>query len=85
MKIFTVYDSKAEAHLDPFVARTAGEAIRRFAMAANTTDHNFYKHAADFTLFEIGTWEDRTGVITKHEAKINLGTALEHKDSTNAS
>lgn len=64
MKIFTVFDAKAEAYLQPFYARTNGEAIRSFAEACSNPEHNFCKYGADFTLFDIGEFDENTGVIT---------------------
>lgn len=75
-RIFTVYDSKAEAFLEPFFAETAGLAIRSFETAANTSGHAFSKYAADFTLFEIGAFDQQICEFDIYPAQINLGTAL---------
>ncbi len=80
LKIFTVYDSKAEAYLQPFFAQATGAGIRSFSEAANSQDHQFHKHAADYTLFEIGEWDEIHGAMESHHAKTNLGTALELGD-----
>lgn len=77
MKIFTVYDSKAQAYIQPFFAVNQGTALRSFATAANDQQHDFNRYAADFTLFLIGEWEPTSGHITLHESKINLGMASE--------
>ena len=37
------------------------------------------KFPGDFTLFEIGVYDRRTGVISMYETKVNLGTALQAK------
>lgn len=77
-KRFTVYDSKAEAFLPPIFYGAAGEAIRAFEAAANKEDHDFHRYAADYTLFETGTWDETTDIHTSLEAKLNLGTALQY-------
>lgn len=79
MKIFTIYDCKAEAHLPPFYCPAAGTAIRSFGEAADDPSHAFCKHAADYTLFQIGVFDDSNASIEMYEAKISLGTALEHQ------
>lgn len=79
MKIFSIFDSKAEAFHMPFFSPTKGTAIRSFAQAANDESSDFFKHAGDYTLFEIGDWEELQGDGKFYEAKINLGTALEHQ------
>jgi hypothetical protein len=57
-KVFTVHDAKAEAYLPPFYMRSNGEAIRAFADSITQRDHAFHKHPEDFTLFEVGTYDD---------------------------
>lgn len=77
MKIFCVFDCKAEAFLNPIYFGATGEAVRAFEAAANSESHDFAKYAADYTLFEIGTWDQVAGEIKMLKAKINLGTALQ--------
>lgn len=80
-KVYTVYDSKIEAYMSPFLMQTKGQAIRAFSDTVNDPDskNGFHQHPEDFTLFEIGEYDDQTGVYTMHEAKISLGTATEFK------
>ncbi len=78
MKIYTVYDSKAEAYMQPFYQKTAGLALRDFQAAANSEKSSISQHPADFTLFEIGSYDERTGKVQPLDAFANLGTALEH-------
>lgn len=80
-KIFTVYDSKAEAYLQPFFAETTGIATRDFEAAANDETHQFAKHAGDYTLFELGTFAEDTGQFTNLTTPINLGLALTYMNS----
>lgn len=83
-KVFTVYDSAAEAYMTPFFVVATGQALRSFGDAASDPAHDFGKHAADFTLFEIGRYDDATGRIEMLDAHVNLGTALEYKESKSA-
>lgn len=78
MKMFVVYDSKAEAYGLPAAIRSKGEAIRGFAMATKDPQSQIAKSPADYTLFEIGEYNEITGEILNYEAKINLGCAVEH-------
>jgi hypothetical protein len=78
MKIFSIYDAKAQAYIQPFFSPTNGTAIRSFQSACNETNSNFNRYAADYTLFEIGEWEEQHGNITPHDLKKSLGTALEY-------
>ena len=56
--LFTVYDSKAEAYLQPFFVGSRGIAIRAFKDCINSRDHQFGKHPEDYTLFYIGEFTD---------------------------
>ncbi len=76
LKIYSVFDSKAEAFLQPFYQTTTGLAIRAFETAANEEGHNFQKYAGDYTLFELGEFEQDTGIFIILAAPHNLGTAL---------
>lgn len=77
-KVFAVFDSKASAYLSPFFAKTAGLALRSFEQAANAEEHNFHKYAGDYTLFELGTFNEDTAEIVMLKNHINLGLALVH-------
>lgn len=76
--VFTVHDRAAAAYLEPFFARSEGEAIRAFSSAAQSEDHNFGQHSADYTLFKIGSFDDETSVLESH-APVSLGNALDYK------
>lgn len=75
LKIFSVYDTKAESYIQPFYAPTCGVAVRNFEAAANEEGHAFHKHSADYGLFELGEFDDANGKITRHEQPISLGLA----------
>ena len=75
--VFSVYDSKAGAYLRPFYERNAATALRSFEEACRDTQSNFYKYAADYTLFDIGKWDEEDGEIRMNEAKYPLGNAIE--------
>lgn len=76
LKIFTVFDQKAEAYIQPFFSQTTGTAKRSFETACNDTSHDFNRHAGDYTLFETGTFEQSTGKFDLLDVPINLGSAL---------
>ena len=60
LKVFTVFDSKAEAYLQPFYGKSKGEAIRSFIEAANDKQSQIGKYPEDFTLFDLGEFDDST-------------------------
>lgn len=78
MKIFCVHDSKAEHYgVQPFCFMNAADALRGFEQEANSDQSAIGKYPGDFTLFEIGTWNLRTGEIEMYSAKKCLGCAVE--------
>jgi len=77
--LFVVYDSKAELYNFPFQMQTKGQAIRGFTDLANDVNTTIGQHPEDFTLFQIGEYEDTKGEFTILDAKQSIGTALEFK------
>ena len=61
--VFSVFDVAVKAFGTPFYARTKGEALRGFSQACNNREHEFFKHAPDFQLFELGEFDDSTGFV----------------------
>ena len=60
MKIFSVHDAKAEAYLPPFYMRTTGEAERAFSANVKDTSTQFSQFPSDYTLVELGTFDEDT-------------------------
>lgn len=58
LQIFSVYDVKAEAFLQPFFVPSKGLAVRAFTDAANDDKHQFSQHREDFTLHHLGEFDD---------------------------
>ncbi len=79
IQIFSIYDAKAEAFIQPFYSPTKAVGIRNFAHAANNPDSEFYKFAGDYTLFHIGTFDSDTGLIEQNPTHENLGLAITHQ------
>lgn len=75
IKIFTVYDSKAEAFTTPTFAPTTAAGMRMFESACNEEGSSFHRYSGDYTLFEIGDFDEHSGQISPHKAHNNLGLA----------
>ncbi len=76
LKVFSIHDSKAEAFIQPFYSQTTGTAVRSFEQAVNDPQSDFHKFAGDYTLFELGDFDQNTAVFTPLKTPINLGLAL---------
>jgi len=82
IKIYAVYDSAVGAHMHPMFFQSRGQAVRAWLDACVDPNTQFSKHPADFTLFEIASYDEETGQFENLPAKINLGTALELTSQT---
>ena len=80
-KVFTVYDAKAQAFLTPFFETASGIANRIFMEACQNPEHHFWKYAEDFTLFELGEFDDNTGQFTNLPAPEMIEIAMHHKNT----
>lgn len=78
MNVYAIYDDKAEAYLQPWFAVNNAVALRNFQQAANDQSSQFNKHATDYTLFQIGEFDETTGRITPLETLKALGGAWEY-------
>lgn len=78
--IYSIYDHKVKAYLQPFFIENDAAAIRATTIAVNTTDHNFNKYPEDYTLFCLGTWDERLCLIKNNDELKTLGTLANMKD-----
>lgn len=82
-KVFTVYDSKMEAYMQPFFQISKGQALRTFTDLVNDPNTQFHKHPEDFTLFQLAEYDDATGKFQNEITPNSLGLALEYKKPNN--
>lgn len=75
LRVYAVFDSKVEAFMTPFFVRTRGEALRAFQDSVNQENSSFRMHPADFTLFELGDWDELHGQFTLLKTPYSLGLA----------
>lgn len=63
IKIFSVRDNAVEAFLQPFFSPTSAAALRSLKEAVNDPKHDFHKHSADYALWDLGQFDDSTGML----------------------
>jgi len=85
LKVFSIYDCKAEAYLQPFFMANKGTAIRAITELVTKSDHNFCKYAEDYTLFELGEYDDLNGQMLPHKTPISIIKTNELKAHNNNS
>jgi len=71
-----IHDSKSELFSRPMCMRAYGEAERAFADVINDGQSDYAKHPEDFTLFEVGAFDDSTGVVVPLPAPRSLGVGV---------
>lgn len=82
LKVFGIYDSKVKAYLPPFMMKSIGEAERALCEHVSDVNHNFCKYSEDFTLFELGSWDDSNAQYTLLNTPHSLGLLLEYKKNS---
>lgn len=67
--ICTVKDRAADAYGRPMFVPSAGVAIRSFSDEINrdNAENQLYNHPDDFDLYELGEFDDNTGLFSLHE------------------
>ena len=78
LKIYSIYDAKVEAYMRPFFQQTKNQALRTWVDLCNDASHEIHKHSEDYTLFELGEFDDKTGKIIDHATPMSLGIAKEY-------
>lgn len=78
-EVFSVYDSKAEAYLPPFILPKIAQAKRIFEQCVNSPEHQFGAAPADYTLFRLGNFDDANGQFLLARATESLGNGVEYR------
>jgi hypothetical protein len=67
--ICTVKDRAADAYGRPMFVPSTGVAIRSFSdeINRNNAENQLYNHPDDFDLYELGEFDDNTGLFSLHE------------------
>lgn len=77
LAVFGIFDSGVSAWMPPLYFRNKGEALRWFIEAVNNPETKLSKHPSDYSLFELGQWNDITCEWKILPAPDRLGLAIE--------
>lgn len=80
LKVFSVRDQKASIFNAPFYAHTPGEAERNFTRLAKDSQSMINQFPEDYDLYELGTYDDQTGLVTSLDTPRHLVKAVQVKD-----
>lgn len=80
LNVYSIFDKAVGAHMQPFFARSEGEALRMIKQAVNDKNSGFYQNPADYILTYHGSFEDNTGTfeIADTQNLIVLSSLTEH-------
>lgn len=76
LSIFSIFDSKADAYINPFFLPNQALAMRAFADCVNSESHQFGMNPHDYTLFLVGSFDSDSGTFETHSPR-SLGNGVE--------
>lgn len=78
-KVFAIYDHKASVYGTPFFMVNHAMAVRAFGDLAEDERTTVGKHPEDFTLYQVGEFDDGSGTLVDLNPKLDLGLATSFK------
>lgn len=77
MNIYSVFDKKAGVYNVPFFLQNNALAVRAFADLVNHDDSMISRFPEDFALYNIGSYDDKTGVCKSLIPAVFMNNATE--------
>lgn len=77
-KIFAIFDKKALTYFNPFYYHNKALALRGFGEIVNDPKTPLNKYPADFSIWSIGEWDEKTGTIVPLSKPEFLDEAANH-------
>lgn len=77
LKLYAVRDAKADAFMALNPGTSTGSVIRSFSDGVQTPDTPFNKHPEDYALFELGTYDEETGLVEGLPQPVHIINALD--------
>lgn len=75
VNIYSIYDAKANAYMEPWFLPTEPMAIRAFTDVARDEATPIGTHPEDYHLVQVGTWNPKKGTIVSGDAPLTIATA----------
>jgi len=79
-KFYTIKDLKADYYHQPNLLRNKGEVLRAVGDAINSNKGELVSNLEDYSLFEIGEFDELTGTITAFESKLHICDLIDLKN-----
>lgn len=77
MRVFAIYDRKAEGYQAPFAVPTIGQAERAFMDACSEPGTDLSKHPEDYSLYCVGSFDQQSGVLVGEATHVCNGPVNE--------
>lgn len=71
-KMYSIFDAKAGLYLPPFLSVSDGDACRQVLRELYNPDSNFNRFAEDYSLFEVGSFDHKSGRPDYLEAPVSV-------------
>lgn len=71
-KFYAIKDTKADFYHHPNLLRNKGEVMRAVGNAINSDKGELAANPEDYSLFEVGEFDEQTGMIKGYENKIHV-------------
>lgn len=79
--MFTIFDSKAEAYLQPFFEMTIATAKRKFHQSINSEGTPFNEYTEDYALFYLGEFNQAEGIFALEQTPKHVCNGVTLKDA----
>lgn len=63
LKVFSIFDEKALVFRTPIFMCQTGQVVRAFDSLVNDKQSEINRYPADFKLYEMGTFDDNSGLL----------------------
>lgn len=77
--MYSIFDGAIMAYNQPFFMHSDGQAVRAFQDNINDEKSTMSHHPEHFTLFRIGEYDDKNGVV-EQESPLSLGNGVTFKE-----
>lgn len=74
--LIAVKDAKVGSFARPVPVVNAATGVRAFADAVNDPSTEYHKHPEDYTIWELGTFDDQTGLFQNSASPTLLANAV---------
>lgn len=76
-QVFSLFDSKANAYIQPFFMAQKGQALRALDSIVNNPQTEVNKYPADFALYKLGEFDDVSGQLVSLKVPEFIANAIE--------